>query len=169
MSFSLDDIDLDEEQGTANDGPHVLFDPTTGAEIPIDDIDAMVDAYERVKNMSDTLYKAQLAFRYALGSETEGDTKTRRLRGKRRCVAVTLPGIKYTGSLLKQAWADYGTDPEDVKIRDELLRVDAIGVKAREWKKARGTKGTDRFEALKAIIARAEELSDSPPVVKIEA
>lgn len=135
-----------------------------GEIVDADDPDSLIDAYERIEAIDSKVYQAKVLLKQALAKLSTGDKKTRRVGGKRRTVVVTMPSPGWSQSLLKEAYNSYP------QFRDELLRVDTIGVKARELGKARETsKPTDQaWETFRNMIVGAETPPSGNPTIKIE-
>lgn len=138
-----------------------LIDPLTG-EI-LEDVDSMIDSYERLKKHGDRIYAVRQEIARRLAEMTEGELKTRRLRGKKRAVKITMPDSYYSQPLLKEAWNSFpGFAPE-------YLRIDSIGVKKREVKKLEGTTGEKDFEMFKSLVQRANQgPGNGTPRISIE-
>jgi hypothetical protein len=139
-----------------------LFNPATGEVVSATDADALIDAFEQVKLMHEELSEAKRNIAHAIAKLTEGEKKTRRVRGKRRRAKVEMPGTDFDQSVLKEAWHAF---PER---RDEVLKVATITVKLREWKKVKGETGPDDFETFKRMIAMSERPSRATPSITIE-
>lgn len=135
-----------------------------GEVVDAEDPDALIDAYERIEAIDLKVYQAKVLLKQALAGLSTGDKKTRRVGGKRRTVVVTMPSPGWSQSLLKEAFNSYP------QFRDELLRVDTIGVKARELGKARETsKPTDpAWETFRNMVVGAETPPSGNPSIKIE-
>lgn len=144
--------------------PGFLINPVTEAIIDHTNIDAMIDAYEEMKAFGDRLYAAQIAIRNKLADLTKGqtDAKTRRVQGMRRRVMIEMPSAGWDQSILKEAWNAY---PD---LRDQCLKIDTVGVKAREWKKLENTAGAPHLEAFRNMVKAAIKPPSGTPTVKIE-
>lgn len=142
--------------------PNEILCPLTGEITEIDNVDGLVDMLERLNEVDAKIYATKLAIRKSLAALTEGDAKTRRVRGARRQAVVEMPGDSYEQSVLKECWAEY----QD--LRDQVLKIDTIGVKAREYKKLVNTSGDTRFNQFRDAVARANRGPTGVPTVKIE-
>lgn len=136
--------------------------PLTGEIIPPDDIDHMIEAYERCKQASDQLYAVQVKLRHALANLTEGDAKTRRIQGRRRRAVIEMPGDSWDQSILKEAWNSF---PD---LRDQALKIDQIGVKLREYRKLVNTSGAADLTTFRDMVTRANRGQTGTPTVKVE-
>ena len=139
-----------------------LIDPTTGEVVDPTDPDALVDAFERIEKRCRVFNEARRRMASALADLTEGDKKTRRVRGQSRVAKVTMPDDYWNQAILKEAWHAYPA------LRDEVLSIDRIRVKKREWKKAEGTSGPKDFETFKGMVAQANAGPSGAPRVSIE-
>lgn len=139
-----------------------MLDPSTGEIISLADVDAMIDAYERIKQINDQAYACQVQLRNALAALTEGDTKTRRVRGKRRAAKIEMPGDSYDQKALKHIWESFP------QLRDECLKIDTIGIKSREYKKIVGTTGEGEFNDFRDLLTKANRGPTGTASVTIE-
>jgi hypothetical protein len=144
--------------------PGFLLNPLTEAIIPPDDVDQMIDAYQEMKAFGDRLYAAQIAIRTKLAAITEGQTeaKTRRVQGRRRKAKIEMPSPGWDQSILKEAWNAYP------QLRDQCLKIDTVGVKAREWKKLAETAGVPEVETFRDMIKAAVKPPKGVPTIEIE-
>lgn len=141
--------------------PTEVVDPW-GECISLTDPDSLIDAYERISNFDAKCFAVKQQIRQALGNLTEGDAKTRRVQGKRRKAKVEFPGTKWDQSKLKEAWNSYP------QLRDQVLKIDTIGVKSTEYKKLVNTAGAPEVETFRNIVTSAASESDALPTVKVE-
>jgi hypothetical protein len=144
--------------------PGFLLNPLTEAIIPPDDVDQMIDAYQEMKCFGDRLYAAQIAIRTKLADITKGQTeaKTRRVQGRRRKAKIEMPSPGWDQSILKEAWNAYP------QLRDQCLKIDTVGVKAREWKKLAETAGVPEVETFRDMIKAAVKPPTGAPTITIE-
>lgn len=144
--------------------PGFILNPITEAIVDDTNIDAMIDAYEEMKLFGDRLYAAQIAIRNKLADLTKGqtDAKTRRVQGTRRRVMIEMPSAGWDQSILKEAWNSF---PD---LRDQCLKIDTVGVKAREWKKLENTAGAPHLETFREMVKAAIRPPTGTPTVKIE-
>lgn len=126
-----------------------LIDLITGEVIQSDDADALITSFERIKAQADKFYAQEKRIRLAIGRLTEGEAKTRRIRGKLRAAKVEMPDDYWSQPILKEAWYSYPA------LRDEFLRIDAVAVKLREWKKLKETSGEPNLETFKKMLTSA--------------
>ena len=143
-------------------GSNEMLDPSTGEIISLTDVDAMISCLERVKQVNDQAYACQVQLRNALAGLTEGDAKTRRIRGKTRIAKVEMPSDSYDQKVLKHIWESFP------QLREECLKIDTVGVKAREYKKIVGTTGEGEFEAFRDLLSKANRGPTGTPTVTIE-
>jgi hypothetical protein len=136
--------------------------PLTGEIVSLDDIDGMIDLYENLKEKSDAAYACLIALRVALAKKTEGDARTRRIRGKRRAAKIEIPADSWDQSLLKESWNSYP------QYRDQVLKIDTIGVQIREFKKIVNTSGPADFEQFRNMVTQANRGPTGTPTVKVE-
>jgi len=136
--------------------------PISGSVVDPADADGLISAIEQCKETYDVLGRFYGQLRRALGDLTTGDAKTRRVRGNQRRAVVTMPGDRWEQSILKEAWNAYP------QLRDQVLKIDKIGVKLRELKKIENESGPDSFEQFKKMILSARSKSDTLPTIKIE-
>ena len=144
-----------------HDGPELL-DPTTGELIALSDIDGLIDAYERIDKADRACYKAKLAIREAIFGHSEGTAKTRRVRGKRRQVKLTMPSETWDQSMLREGYFAYP------QFRDEFLRIVQLAPKMREYKKLVNTSGRPELETFRNILTKAERPPSGTPTLAIE-
>lgn len=143
-------------------GPSLIACPLTCEVIDTTDVDALIDCYERVSRLDAKLYDAKVAIRHALADMTEGDAKTRRVRGKRRQAKVEFPSDSWDQSILRQAWQTYP------QFRDEFLKIGTITPKAVECRKLAGTSGPAAFESFRDMVTKANRGSLGLPTITIE-
>lgn len=136
--------------------------PISGEAIDRDDVDALIDGYERLATIDSRIYAAKLAIRSALAAKTVGDTKTRRVQGLRRQAVVEMPGDSWDGALLREVWDSFPT------LREGYLRIGKIEPKLREIKKLAATSGTAQVDEFRELVLRANRGPQGVPTVKIE-
>jgi hypothetical protein len=136
--------------------------PLTGELVSVRDVDSLIDLYERCKIAGDRLYAVRQAAQRALHDLCEGDAKTRRVRGRRRQAKVETPSDGWDQSILKEAWNSFPA------LRDEVLKIDSIGVKLREFKKLVNTAGDDAFTTFRDMVSSANRGPSGTPAVTVE-
>lgn len=136
--------------------------PLTGEIIEPNDVDGLIDCYERLKLKNDQIYAVLLKIRLALAAQTEGDAKTRRVQGRRRRAVVEMPSESWEQSILKEAFNSFP------QYRDQVLKIDTIGVKLREYKKLVNTSGPPDLTTFRDMVARANRGQTGTPTVKVE-
>jgi hypothetical protein len=141
-----------------------LFDPTNGELVDLTDPDSIIDSYARMKAMSDKLWACITRLRQAAADLTIGDKKTRRIAGKRRAAKVELPAESFEQSVLKELWNSH---PE---IAQEYLRIESLGVKAKEYKKLLDTSAPTRpdLEFFRDAISKASRGRAGLPTLTVE-
>lgn len=149
------------------DGPDELdnsiYHPLHAGEfVEVDDIDGLIDMYEEIDAVDKKVYGAKLRIRTALANLTEGDAKTRRVKGTRRTAKITMPDDSWDQSILKEVWNSY---PD---YADDVLAIAALRVKLREFKKLVNTSGTDAFNQFRDMITDANRGPVGTPTVKVE-
>lgn len=137
-------------------------DPLTGEIIADDDTDGLIEMYERLDKTNKTVYAVLCQIREKLAAKTEGDAKTRRVRGRTRACVLSFPSESFEQAILKETWEDF---PE---LRDEALKIESIGVKLREYRKIQNTTGGERFTAFRDRLARACRGCVGLPTLKVE-
>lgn len=140
-----------------------LICPITGEVVDKDDVDALISTYERSKRINDRCYAVMLEIRLLLAAKTEGDAKTRRVRGKTRAAKVEFPSDSWDQSLLKEAFHSF---PQH---RDSCLKIDSVGVQLREYKKLVNTSGTPDFNTFRDMVTKANRGQTGTPTVTVEA
>jgi len=140
-----------------------LTHPITDA-IIADDPDSLIEAYQDIKAKGDQLYAVQIAIRTKLAAMTEGqsEAKTRRVQGRRHKVKVEMPSPGWDQSILKEAWNSYPA------LRDQVLKIDTVGVKAREWKKLAETAGAPDVETFRDMLKSAIKPPSGVPTITVE-
>jgi hypothetical protein len=154
-----------EEQPGGSPAPEVpveLVDPTTGEILDLADADTLISSFERVSIQANVFWEAKRKIAHAIAKLTEGEAKTRRVRGKERGAKVEMPDDAWVQSILKEVWNAYP------KLRDDYLRIESVGVKLREWKKLKETSGEPDLEQLKKMLAQANMGPTGTPRVTVE-
>lgn len=145
-----------------------IVDPFEGEIIDLNaaessDVDALITLYEKLDRINGQAYAVMLRIRERLANMAEGDAKTRRVRGKNRVAKIELSDVRFESAVLKQLWEEFP------KLRDECLKIDAIGVKAREYAKLATTASDDpQFTAFRDRLTAACKGRTGTPALKIE-
>lgn len=139
-----------------------IVDPTTGELVDLADADQLIDCLERIERRDSILYSAKLRVRMAIAALSEGDAKTRRVRGRRRRAKLEMPEANWNQGKLKEAYHSFP------QFRDEFLSIASLRVKLREFKKAENESGPPDFSMFRDMVAGAEVPSTAPPRVTIE-
>ena len=139
-----------------------IVDPLDGRIVDPTNADSLIDSFEAAKEFADRLWDWQKQLRQLIAALTEGDAKTRRVRGEKRRAKVTMPSDAWDQSILKEAWNAYP------KFRDEFLTIATLRVRMRELKKMNEETGPDDFESFRAIVQNANLGPQGLPSVSIE-
>ena len=141
-----------------------VVDPLTGEVLNIEDVDALIDLYERVSNFDRRLYatKRRLAEIFWDSTKATGSLKTRRLRGKSRAVKLTAPRDGWHQDILREAWHAYPS------LRDECLSIGSVNVSLRGLAKLLSTSGPKDFETFVGMVKSANKGPSGSPSVKVE-
>lgn len=139
-----------------------IINPLTGEIVSRQDADGLIDVFDQIKAVNDRLYAVKLELQHALYALTTGDAKTRRVQGKRRKAKVERPDDGFDQSILKEVWNSY---PD---LRDQVLKIDAIGVKKREYDKLINTSGDPSIECFRDMISKANRGPSGTPRVTVE-
>lgn len=142
-----------------------IVSPFDGEVINLDDpnsTDKLIRLLEDIKEIESQIYSVKPAVVREIASRTAGEAKTRRLMGQEKIAVVTMPGLSWDQSILKEAWNSFP------KHRDTCLKIDEIGVRTREWGKIENTTGPDDFNAFRDMVAAACRGATGQPQVKIE-
>lgn len=136
----------------------MIMNPLTGELINTDDIDALIAAAIEVKSLLVELRFFGQNLRNKALELSEGDKKTRRLRGKTMTAKLENCGSVYpVGSILKEAWLSYP------QYREQYMRIDNIALKLVEFNKLAQTTTDDKaFQSFKDMLERA--VSTGSPV-----
>lgn len=147
----------------ANYDPTIIVCPETGESIAEDDIDGLINLVVRMKRIKANVEEADFRARQALAKlAPDATTKTRRVQGRHAVAVLEFPSTSFNQSLLKEIWNSYPG------LRDQVLRLESIGVKRSEWKKLQATTGHPDLEQVKKMLAAAEFETHRPPSVKVE-
>jgi hypothetical protein len=159
----------DGESSKSSDGDEMpsmadqdIVNPFTGEITQVDDIDGLITLYEGLDRVNKQAYAVMVRVRELLAAKTEGEARTRRIYGERRKAKLEFPSESFTQSELKTLWEEY---PD---LRDEALKIDAIGVKLREYKKLVNASGGERLNAFRDALSRACRGCVGTPTLKIE-
>jgi hypothetical protein len=126
--------------------------PLTGCLVNLDDIDSLILECDEVKKQMQDLRAFDQLLREVAWKKTAGNTKTRRLRGKKYQAKVE-QGPRYpVGSILKEAYNSYP------QYRDKFLRIDSVKLQMREYAKLEGMASDDpAFDNFKGMLQKAME------------
>jgi len=143
--------------------PLEIINPIDGECTSVGDVDGLVDMYVRVDALMGRLSSTKLRIREALAALSEGDAKTRRVRGQRRRVKLTFPSATFDQSKLKEA---YHAFPQ---FRDEVLAIERLKVRLREYKKlVNEASSAADFTTFRDMLTGAERPAGGIPSVTIE-
>lgn len=141
---------------------HEVLCPITGELIDADNIDGLIDCYERVKTANAALYPVELEIRQLLAAQTEGQAKTRRVRGLKRIAKIEMPDDSWDQPALRNIWAEFEA------FRDEFLKIGTIDVKKREYAKLVNATGPKEFERFRDLLTSANKGMTGTPRVTVE-
>jgi hypothetical protein len=144
--------------------PSEIVNPFTGEITRIGDVDGLISLYEGLDKVNKRAYAVMQRVREAMASHAEGDAKTRRIRGEKRRAVLTFPSESFEQSGLKELWAEF----EGETFCAEVLKIDSIGVKLREYKKLINTSGDERFNDFRDRLSQSCKGAIGLPTVKIE-
>jgi len=161
MSDGLEDFGIGVEQ-EREEHSSAFRDPITGELVKLDDVDGLIDAYERADNLLRELRAFTAKIRVQLYELSVGDTKTRRIRGQRRRAKVVQPNDVWDQSILKEAWNSFP------HLRDEALQIERLKVRIREWNKIKNETGPDDFLTFRAMLEKANRGPQGLPKIEIE-
>ena len=165
LPFGDDVEDSNQEEGLAPERPDFVIHPRTKEKIMSDDIDGLADLYESVTQQQRQIKELVRTIKIFFVAATDTEAKTRYLKGDRRKVKIEMPGPNWNQGLLKDAWEN----PDYAECREEVLKIDRIGVKLREFKKAVKTSGSESWTKFRdEVQAAKEEPTRSPTVSVIE-
>lgn len=139
-----------------------IFDPSVGDYIDPEDPDALVNAYERMDRYYREASRLRKEIALALLALTEGEKKTRRVRGKTRRAKVTLAADSWDQSMLLEAWNAYP------RYRDGVLKIGSIRVALREYAKLSNETGPKDFEQFRNMVTQANLGPTGTPRITIE-
>ena len=142
--------------------PDDVMNPFTGEMTRLDDIDGLIGLYEGLDKVNKQAYAVMVRVREVLAAKAEGDSKTRRVCGERRKAKLEFPSESFTQRELRTIWEDY---PD---LRDQVLKIDEIGVSLREYRKLVNTSGPERFMEFRDKLTRACKGCVGLPTLKIE-
>ena len=151
-----------KETGQDAQAPPGIYDPSTRKYVDPSDADALIDLFARMDNYAREAYRTKQDAAHALAELTEGDAKTRRVKGNRRSAKVTMQDDGWDQSMLQEAWNSY---PQH---RNECLKIGAIKVKKREFNKLVNTTGKKDFEQFKAMVKQANQGPRGTPRITVE-
>lgn len=142
--------------------PDDVMNPFTGEMTRLDDIDGLIGLYEGLDKVNKQAYAVMVRVREVLAAKAEGDSKTRRVCGERRKAKLEFPSESFTQRDLRTIWEDF---PD---LRDQVLKIDEIGVSLREYRKLINTSGPERFMEFRDKLTRACKGCVGLPTLKVE-
>lgn len=139
-----------------------IVDPITGEVLSSNDVDQLLEAYERIDAADKKLFAAKMFIRHSIGQLTTGSAKTRRVRGKTWQCAVEMADTNWDQSVLKELWNSYPVQSQ------EFLKIESIAIRKREVKKLMEMTGEPDLETFKKILRSAEKPATALPRIIIE-
>lgn len=137
--------------------------PLTGELIARDDVDGLIDMYERLKKTGDMVYAVQIEIRNTLYSQTEGDAATRRIQGRRRAAKIELSAVSFEQSVLKELWNSHE------KYAMQHMRIESLAVQMAAFKKLVNTSSSEPdFVFFRDSLTKACRGRVGTPSLKIE-
>ncbi len=154
---------LNPESGQVDAGLMKSISPIDGSIVDLADVDQLADALELVKECYDRLRPWNEKIKQALCDLRDGNQKTQRVKGQRRLVKIVEPPDKQEQGQLKEVWNSYP------QLRDELLQIDRLKIRLREFKKAATvTDGPADYMNFVKMISQAVQPATASPTVTIE-
>ena len=142
-----------------------IVDPESGRRILTDDIDALVEMYDKLVTKRSELSELIALVKGAIAAQATGKTKTQYLQGHKRKVRVVQPGPSWDQGILRSSWST----AEFVNYREQLLKIERFGVKLREFNKAIKTNGPHEWNAFRDEVVKAQrEPTHSPTITVVE-
>ena len=139
-----------------------IIDPLTGEVLDLDSIDALADAYQRITETMAALGPIKQAIAKRLGDMTEGEARTRRLRGETTRVKVEMPADSYDSGQLQSALNAFP------KLGAEYLRIARVEPIRSEVKKLASESGGEAFKTFKGMVMAANNGQTGTPKITIE-
>lgn len=137
--------------------------PLTGEIVEPDDVDTLIDTYERLKLKNDQIYAVMLKIRLALAAQTEGDAVTRRVVGKRRRAKVTMSDEQFDQSVLKELWNSHE------ELARQYMKIASLSVAMREYRKLANTSSNQPdFVFFRDAMTRANRGRTGTPTIAVE-
>ena len=136
--------------------------PLTGEVVEPTDVDGMAEIYHRLDGQIRALQSVTYRIRGALGALAQSGGLTRRVRGERHRVMLTMPSPSWDQGVLKEVWRAHPV------LAPQYLRVAKIDPIAKELKKLRAESGPAEFGAFRDLILSAEGPPTGLPRVKLE-
>ena len=142
--------------------PDDVMNPFTGEMTRLDDIDGLITLYEGLDEVNKQANAVMVRVREVLAAKAEGDSKTRRVCGEHRKAKLEFPSESFTQRDLRTIWEEF---PD---LRDQVLKIDEIGVSLREYRKLVNTSGGERFTEFRDRLTRACKGCVGLPTLKVE-
>lgn len=136
----------------------VMFD---GEVVDRDDPDALIDAYEKVRQIELAVDNLKSELRKAIAAKTTGEAKTRYVVGRRRKAKVEMPSDQWEQSKLREAWHSYP------QFRDDYLRIGKVDPKLVEVRKLERSNGDAAFNVFRDMVLGANRGPLGLPTVSI--
>lgn len=140
-----------------------VFDPFNGEVVEATDVDGLAALYEKMRSVESKIRACKDGIRQAVMALSEGDTKTRRVRGRNVTIKLTMPDDNWDQSILKEAYHSFP------QFRDEFLRIAKVDPKLREVKKLASTASEDpAFTTFRDMVTRANRGPTGLPTISVE-
>ena len=160
-STSLTTTPLPSVDSESND--KLLMNPVTGSLIDLTDIDSLIRGCVDCKTLLDDLRCFEETLRRTLGGFTQGEAKTRRVKGKTLQAKLEMADETWDQPVLKEAWESYP------KIRDNYLKIGTISVKKVEFNKLANMATDDpAFKQFSGMLKAALREPTGAPRVSLE-
>lgn len=155
-------MSVDNETNETDELAELTCDPCTGEVIDPTNADHLIAAWERLKMRIEQLEAYKALYTMAIDGLTRHEAKTERVCGATRQVVVEHPGVDFDQATLKRLWE---MKPELAK---QYLRIERVGVQAREYDKLHRMSGPPDLEAFRRELMSAEKPSNRRPSIRIE-
>lgn len=142
----------------------IIQHPLTGELIDPTDIDALGDALIDINRCWDLLKVAKDSVVTAIAKHATEEGATRRVRGERHRIKLTMPKDHWSSSILGNVWGNANYE----KWSRQYVRPSGFAPNIREIKKLENESGGPKFEEMKQLIFAARSEPRGLPSVKFE-